>query len=563
MHLLPTTLRKFEMSTTKTKSGLSIVSLAGIAAVVIGAGVVAYFYLRGAPTGHRGAAAAAKLVPESAWGAAYLSTDGASWERLQQFGTPDAQQVVRGQIDRFQKEVLAKTHVDPLQDVQPWASGVTIARLPGESSVGIADRSHLLMVVGIRDKLKAFAFARKMKANAKGQIAEQEYKGVTLTEVAQKDGTTLGMAVLGNHWVLAFDPELVRQAIDTYKGSPSLASQPEAEKLLQRGAEVANPLAQVYVVNYQPLLETAASEENREIPPSAWSEFKSVKSIVVGVGVDDRGLQAKAVAHLDPAVTSSEIRSAHSKATTRFPAETLLLVSGWDLRQVWLQMVARTPTHADVREMVEQIRSGFKQVRLDADRVFGWMDGELALGFIPSQEGILAQTGFGGAVVLETSDRASAAATLKQLNEVVRTRLPLPLAVNETEVQGIPISEWSIPQLAPGALISYGWLDDRSLFIALGGPLVKTMVPQPTTPMSQSETFQESIKSLPKPNLGYVYINVEQSLSILNRLPSETTPISPETNVLLQSVRGIGVTATPPKNHTSTVELSVPLKRKQ
>jgi hypothetical protein len=551
------------MSTTPKKSRLGVVSLAGIAAVVIAGGAVAYVYLRGAPTGNRGAIAAAKLVPESAWGTAYISTDRTSWSRLEPFGTPEAQKAVQAQIERFQKDILAKTNVDPLRDVQPWVGGVTLARLPGESSAGVVDRSHLLMILGIRDKLKALAFARKMKANAKGQIAEQEYKGVTLTEVAQKDGTTLGMAVLGNHWVLAFDPELVRQAIDTYKGNPSFASQPEAETLFQRGAEVANPLIQVYLVDYKPLLQSTAAAENSEVPPSALSEFESVKSMVVGIGVDDQGLRAKATAQLDPAVTASAARSAPRNGTTRFPAETILLVNGRDLRQTWLQLVARTQTYPEVAEVVDQIRSGFKQVRLEADRVFGWMDGEFAIGLVPSQEGILAQTGFGGALVLETSDRATAAATLKQLNDVVRTRLPLPLAVNETEFQGIAISEWSIPQLAPSALVSYGWLDDRSLFIALGGPLVKIMVPQPTPNLEGGETFRDTVASLPTSNLGYIYINMEQALSILNRLPPEATPISPEANVLLQSIRGIGVTATPPKNNASTVELSVPLKRGQ
>ncbi|MGB3236700.1 MAG: DUF3352 domain-containing protein [Geitlerinemataceae cyanobacterium] len=550
------------MSTAPKKSRVGIISLAGIAAVVMGCGAIAYFYLRGAPTGNRGAVAAAQLVPESAWGVAYLSTDRRSWSRLDRFGTPEAQKAVEAQIERVRQDILAKTNVDPLQDVRPWVGGVTFARLPGESSAGIADPDRLLMVLGVRDKLKALAFARKMKANAKGQIAEQNYKGVTLTEVAQKDGTSVGMAVLGNHWVLAFDPELVRQAIDTYQGSPSFASQPEVQEAIGRGAEVTNPLIQVYLVDYKPLLKSATSQENGEIVQSTLSEFESWKSMVVGVGVDDRGLRARAMAYLDPEVAPMGDRLEPNNVITRFPAETLILVSGRDLHQVWLQLVARTQTYPEVAQTVEQIRSGFQQVQLEADRVFGWMDGEFSLGLIPSQDGILAQTGFGGALVLETSDRAAAAATLKQLNEVVRTRLPLPLAVNETEFQGMTISEWSIPQLAPGALVSYGWLDDRSLLIALGGPLVQTMVPQPTTNLEKSETFQDTVASLPKSNLGYVYVNIEQALSILNRLPPEATPISPEANILIQSIRSVGVTATPPKDNTSTVEISVPLKRR-
>lgn len=551
------------MSTAPKKSRLGVVSLAVIAAVSIVGGAVAYSYLRGAPTGNRGAVAAAQLIPESAWGAAYLATDRASWSDLEQFGTPEARKAVQAQIDRLGKDILAKTNVDPLRDLRPWVGGVTLARFPGESSAGVFDGDRLLMVLGIRDKLKALAFARKLKANAQGQIAEQDYKGVTLTEVAQKDGTTFGMAQLGNHWVLAFDPELVRQAIDTYKGSPSFASLPEAQKLLQRGADVPNPLLQVYLVDYKPLLQSTAPE-NSEVSPSVLSELESVKSMVLGVGVDDRGLRAKATTLLDPALTPTPARSpSPDRASKRFPAETIVLVNGRDLRQAWLQLVGRTQTYPEVAELVDRIRSGFTQVQLEADRVFSWMDGEFAIGLIPSQEGILAQTGFGGALLLETSDRASATATLKKLNQVVRTSLPLPLTVKETEFQGIAISEWSIPQLAPGALVSYGWLDDRSLSIALGGSLVNVMVPQPTTNLEKGETFQDTVESLPQSNLGYVYINMEQALSILNRLPPQASPISPQANVLLQSIRSIGITATPPKTNISTVELSMPLKREQ
>lgn len=551
------------MSTAPKKSRLGVVSLAVVAAVSIVGGAVAYSYLRGAPTGNRGAVAAAQLIPESAWGAAYLATDRASWSDLEQFGTPEARKALQAQIDRLGQDILAKTNVDPLRDIRPWVGGVTLARFPGESSAGVFDGERLLMVLGIRDKLKALAFARKLKANAQGQIAEQDYKGVTLTEVAQKDGTTFGMAQLGNHWVLAFDPELVRQAIDTYKGSPSFASLPEAQKLLQRGADVPNPLLQVYLVDYKPLLQSTAPE-NSEVSPSVLSELESVKSMVLGVGVDDRGLRAKATTLLDPALTPTPARSpSPDNASKRFPAETIVLVNGRDLRQAWLQLVGRTQTYPEVAELVDRIRSGFTQVQLEADRVFSWMDGEFAIGLIPSQEGILAQTGFGGALLLETSDRASATATLKKLNQVVRTSLPLPLTVKETEFQGVAISEWSIPQLAPGALVSYGWLDDRSVSIALGGSLVNLMVPQPTTNLEKGETFQDTVESLPQSNLGYVYINMEQALSILNRLPPQASPISPQANVLLQSIRSIGITATPPKTNISTVELSMPLKREQ
>jgi Protein of unknown function (DUF3352) len=118
----------------------------------------------------------------------------------------------------------------------------------------------------------------------------------------------------------------------------------------------------------------------------------------------------------------------------------------------------------------------------------------------------------------------------------------------------------SIPQVVPGAIASYGWIDKKALLIALGSPIADVMLPAPASSLRSNPAFQDAVGSLPQQNLGYFYANMEEVVGIFNALPTGAGTIEPNTLAILNSIRGIGMTATPPKNATSTLELSVTLK---
>jgi len=86
--------------------------------------------------------------------------------------------------------------------------------------------------------------------------------------------------------------------------------------------------------------------------------------------------------------------------------------------------------------------------------------------------------------------------------------------------------------------------------------------PQPNQPISKSEIFQASIANLPKNNLGYFFIDVEQIIAKaggINNLPP--TELTPEAKAFLESVRGIGITATMPDKTTSKIDVLFSLKQ--
>ncbi|MDY6936388.1 MAG: DUF3352 domain-containing protein [Cyanobacteriota bacterium] len=555
------------MSESTKKSGLGCLPLAGIAAAVLAGGAAAgyFFFLRGAPTGEAGPMASAEVVPESALMAAYISTDSASWSQLEKFGTPEAQAAVKQGIENFEQDLQTETNLNYETDLKPWIGDVMLAFLPPAAAEEAAEatvESEPLVVVGIKDKVKALAFSQKMKEEGGESVSEIDYQGVTISEIAQPN-RTIYTAVLEDYVAIAFNLETLQQAIDTSKGQPSFASQPGAAQMLREGVDVENALARFYVIDYPAFMAQLLQQSGSEaLPAQSLEQLEQVESLIVGLGSDALGLRLKASVEVDPAAPQPELSAASGEPIAQFPADTIAFANGQGLNQVWTQLVEQSAEDPQTKQVVDQVRQSMSQVQLDPDRVFGWMDGEFALGLIPSREGILANVGFGGAFTIETSDRAAAEETLEQVGKVLQESIPVPVDISQKEVKGTQMTQWSVPQVVPGPIVGYGWLDDNSLLLALGGPIADVMLPTPATPLDASENFTSSTQALPQPNVGYFYTNFEQISTLLGTLPPEATGMTPQAQAILDSIRSLGATATV-EDSTSTLEMTLPLVSNQ
>jgi hypothetical protein len=168
---------------------------------------------------------------------------------------------------------------------------------------------------------------------------------------------------------------------------------------------------------------------------------------------------------------------------------------------------------------------------------------------------LLASVGFGGALVLDTSDRQTAEATLSKLDTLIKTQQ---VNVAQTKVGGKDVTEWQVPQ--QGALLSHGWLDQDTLFIAIGGPVAEAIASPKGQSLENSDAFKSATSSLQKPNGGYFFLDMDKTVSLVNRIASQS--LSPQANAILASIRGLGVTATSPDKSTTQLEMLVALKPK-
>lgn len=537
------------------------------AAFVMAGSVAAYMYFKGAFGDASSPLASAKVVPNEALMATFISTDPKPWSQLQQFGTPEAQKLIEKSLQDFNKQMLAESNIDYEKDLKPWVGSVMVAVLPSspaslaQATPQPAQEPNVLMVVGIKDKLSALNFVNKLKAEKAVKSKEIDYKGQKIAETISQGEPTYS-AVLNNHLVLAPKQKAVEQAIDTFKGEPSFASIEGVDSILAKGVDVKNPIAQIYMPDYASLVQQliATSPNTAMLPPATLAQLQQVKSVVAAVGVDDAGLRMKAIARVDSEAINLQYQPSPGKMVARFPAETLTLVTGAGISRSWLAFVEQTKNSPELQQGLDGARQQLKTVNIDLDKdIFSWMDGEFAFAAIPSNQGLLAPVGFGGALVFDTSDRATAEATFNKLDAIAKSNL---ISVGQRNVGGKAVTEWQIP--LQGALLGHGWLDEDTAFVALGGPIADAIATPPSQPLDNSEAFKAVTGSLQKPNAGYFYLNMDKTMSLVTRnfLRSQTTSIPPETSAILNSIRGIGITASSPDKSTSQVEMLLALKHK-
>ncbi|MEH1894334.1 MAG: DUF3352 domain-containing protein [Nostoc sp.] len=544
----------------------------GAALVVVGS-IAAYMYFKGPSGGSSDALGSAKLVPSTALMATYITTDPQAWAKLQQFGTPEAQKLVAKGLEDFNKQMFSDGNVSYEKDIKPWVGGVMIAVLPpnpvkpaqfkvpsGTPNVptNLQQESNILIVVGIKDKLSALNFANKLKSQKGGKFQESDYQGQKIIETTEKGKPTYSVVLNNSYLVLAPEKQAVENAIDTFKGQSSFASKEGASSILSKGVDVKNSLAQIYVPDYAGMVQqlAAGSQQAKQLPPQALAQLKQIKSVVAGVGVDDAGVRVKAIANLDPQLNKFQYQSSPGNIVGQFPVDTFALISGNGISRGWEILVEQSKDYPEMKQALEQARGQLKVVNIDLDKdIFGWMNGEFAFGAIPSNQGVLASVGFGGALVFDTSDRKTAEATLTKLDTLAKTQQ---INIANRMIGGKDVTEWQIPK--QGTLLAHGWLDRDTVFVAVGGPVADAISDRKNSSLDNSDAFKAVTGSLHKPNGGYFYLDMDKTKTV----PSINSLVSsdPNTITILNSIRGLGFTANSPDKSTSELEMLLALKPK-
>ncbi|MBD2481231.1 DUF3352 domain-containing protein [Planktothrix sp. FACHB-1365] len=504
-----------------------------------------------------------KVVPGEAIMATFVSPTPHALSQLQNFGTPETQALIGQGIQAFQQQSLAGTAINFNRDIQPWMGGVMVALLPRDP-VKPASEPQLLMVVGIKNQWKAWLFAQKLKASSDIEIQQSQYRGITLSHYLEKSGKQYHVAVVNDQLVIAAHPEPVKRAIDTFRGSPSLVSLSGQSNLFLKSANLSHPLVIVLIADYDRFTKEVATTwpEASDLSLSPLSSLTSIQSVIFAVGVEPEGLRLKAIAQLRPTATISRRSPEFGEMVNRFPTETLAFVNSHDLHQLWLQFLNLGKNNPPLENLTRQIRLGLQAIDLDADTdVFGWMDGEFALGAIASEKGVLAALGLGGVLLIETSDRPAAERMLNKLDAIIANSNP-PINIEQNVLAGVEVTEWNDPK--QGTLFGHGWLSSNLMFVAFGGPVVEAITQKPQHPLNQSQQFQSISKFLPSPHHSYVYLDMEKitGWAMGYLLASPAISLQPNRMMMLNSIRGLGISATFPDVSTVEVEMVLVLKPK-
>ncbi len=547
--------------------------------IVIAGGIGAYlFYKQSSPVGVSGVMDSAKLIPKQVLFAASITGDSNAWKQLEQFQSPEVRKYIDRELAKLEKDAFSSGDINFTTDIKPWAGDVMLAFLPtvatdakarmpkllpvsntGTTKLAQAtterNNPDILVVVQVKDKIAAAKFFDKVKGKSK--VTQKDYKGVQVSEVIGNSGKPTSVALVGDYSVFSPQARSVERAIDTFQGQDSLAT-----AIAPASLELKNPLVQFYIPDFANSVQKliALNPDARTIPPQTLAQLKLVKSINMGLGVDSDGLRLKGVTDLDPNLIKIEYKPSPGKVIAQFPPETIALITGIDIKSRWEQFTKDAAADPELSKQLDEVRNSLKTspVGLDLDKdIFSWMDGEYALGAIASTEGILAQSGVGPALILQTSNRAAAEATLKKIDDFVKGN---GLQVATKDVKGVSVTEWTSPG-APGFSIGHGWYQQDTLFVSVGS-LIETIA-KPTATLDSTPIFKSVTGSLDKSNIGYFYLDMDKTWAwYSNRFipPTDRESITPEIRALINTVRGIGVTASLPSKTTSKFEILLSLK---
>ena len=87
---------------------------------------------------------------------------------------------------------------------------------------------------------------------------------------------------------------------------------------------------------------------------------------------------------------------------------------------------------------------------------------------------------------------------------------------------------------------------------------------QPSSALDNSQTFKTATSNLPKQNLGYFYLDMDKTMTLVNRFALMTgAVIPPEPTALLNSVKSIGMTSTQVNDTTAKMDMLMALKKAQ
>lgn len=530
-------------------------------AVAIG-GVAAYFYLKVIPAREgTSPVASAKIVPDEAWMAGYVDITSDSWEKLKDFGTPEAQDLVFGGFDTMTADIkkeLAEDKLDYDKDIKPWLGSVMFAAVPASED---KPAPSMLMVIGIKDKVEVLNFANKMKDKEDLEVKETDHKGVKILEI-DASGSPSYVAILENHLAMSDNQDVVKKAIDSSKGDPSLASDGETRKILEESLKMDNPVAQIFIPNYGKLItQAAAFNPSNPLPPQLKDQLDQIKSVSVGMGIDNEGVRFRAVTKVNPDSFKWEFKPVPGKIISQFPANTLLSANAGNLSSQWNYALQQLDSVPEFKEGLDEVRQQIRQTtQLDLDKdIIGWMDKEVGLALIPGNQGVLQSVGFGGTLVFKTSDRAKAEATFAKLDDLVKqSNVP----VNKSKIGNVDVTQWQFPPTKE-TLAGHGWIDNETVFFAIGDPIIKVMA-KPDKTLDQSETFKSVTRTLPQSNSGYFFVNMDEANKVILSNPVITSQglITPEVEAVLKSIRGIGVASTQMDKSTYTGDVLLALKPK-
>jgi len=338
----------------------------------------------------------------------------------------------------------------------------------------------------------------------------------------KQPGQEFAIALLPGYVVAANTVKPIKQLLDLPKGSDTLAQNPQFQRTIQR-PQVGPKLLTLYEnpAKFLPLLDSLAKDPRLPFPlaPNSISleQLKDYSTLDGFLLVQPEGLHFQIDAYRQtPRTDRANILSSEAnQILARIPATTYSAATGRNLKQQWQALVAVFSADPKLKASLNQFRSFFRtSTGLDVDRdIMDWMDGDYAYFAYPTKGGIASlvspKFNAGLGFLVQTSNRAAAEASLKRLDQFVKSFSQGSVEAASRSIKGESVISWEKKGGNPSkSLFAYSWIDNNTLLMATGFGAMTDLVPSPYQSLPRTYTFTTATSSLPSPNEGYFYLNM-------------------------------------------------------
>jgi hypothetical protein len=482
-------------------------------------------------------------------------------DRLESFSrvvvSPGERRQARAELAQLKQSLLSSTGLDYQQDIQPWLGNeVTLAltTLDIDRDEENGRQPGYLIALASQNPERSREFLQlfwQKRALTGADLVFEQYKGVKLiyaepgktqplpanrsakAPVPGDDRAitpTLTSAVVGDRFVLfANHPKVLREAVNNVQAEDlNLASSPFYQKALENlkpnriGLAVVNlPRLTTWLGNTQTLLKPSATPDQSVEP--------AYEGLVVSLGLNPQGLLAETALLGATSQNATTPRLTQPVGALQYlPASSPVSASGKDLHQLWQQVSRGLSSYGVVSQFVNQSLTSLQEqwgIQL-AEDVFDWVDGEYALGVLPSEvreknSASLANWIF----VAERSNLEATQSAIEHLDTIARQQ---GLSVGPLKLDNQDVSVWTRLSTVPlksrngsvtlqadirGVHASVGQYEIFTTSVeAMDSALKATRNPLPT-----SEQFTQAIRPLLQPNNGYLYLDWRTAQPLLER----------------------------------------------
>jgi hypothetical protein len=360
-------------------------------------------------------------------------------------------------------------------------------------------------------------------AGAQGESPSSEgYAGISLTKFKQIVFGRSGRFVL-----LGSSSGALHQAIDAQNGVSLADSDGYARTLAQLPRE---RLLTAYVNGAQ-LSELLAAVPTPlpHIGPDNLPTA-SIEGTALAMSLVKEGLQIDAVTSYNPEKltllqeTALETRVTDPKTPTLFPADALLMLSGQGIDLFWSTLRRSLIAEIGRSDFDESMRLFEREFSINPDeQLFPYLDGEAALGLIPSEIGTIsaaAEIDLGAIAVIGTSDQEGLAASLATFS----TRIGNPIGGFGlvTTVQGS--SEQIIYEfrtvLIPDLLFAYG-TGNGYLMLGSSSEALQSMQFSGGGSLATTSAYQQAVQSFTDEMSVGLFADVQGILDVVGERVSD------------------------------------------